>query len=100
MLELGKQRYQQLRLVLLVLPRYWRWNQIGGQTGNCWTHKIGNQVRIQAQSGIILMLKTKKLTLGSPAISAGDYRRNYVHFRNLTEIVKKNFRIRKKNQKE
>ena len=28
------------------------WNMIGGQTGNCGHIKIGNQVRIQAQSGI------------------------------------------------
>ncbi|WP_124641168.1 UDP-3-O-(3-hydroxymyristoyl)glucosamine N-acyltransferase [Amniculibacterium aquaticum] len=65
------------------------WNQIGGQVGVVGHIKIGNQVKIQAQSGVNNSVKDGDVLYGSPAISASDYRRNYVHFRNLTEIVKR-----------
>ena len=59
------------------------WNMIGGQTGIVGHIKIGNQVRIQAQSGVNASVEDGQTLYGSPAIAAGDYRRNYVHFRNL-----------------
>ncbi|MBS1571024.1 MAG: UDP-3-O-(3-hydroxymyristoyl)glucosamine N-acyltransferase [Bacteroidetes bacterium] len=65
------------------------WNMIGGQVGVVGHIKIGNQVKIQAQSGVNNSVKDGETLYGSPAIAAGEYRRNYVHFRNLTEIVKK-----------
>ena len=74
------------------------WNQIGGQTGIVGHIKIGNQVRIQAQSGVNSNVEDKETLYGSPAISAGDYRRNYVHFRNLTEIVKRISELEKKSK--
>lgn len=63
------------------------WNQIGGQVGVVGHIKIGNKVRIQAQSGVNNNVEDGETLYGSPAISAGDFRRNYVHFRNFTEIV-------------
>jgi UDP-3-O-[3-hydroxymyristoyl] glucosamine N-acyltransferase len=75
------------------------WNMIGGQTGIVGHIKIGNQVKIQANSGVNSSVKDGEVLYGSPAISAGDYRRNYVHFRNLTEIVKKINQL-EKNSKE
>lgn len=65
------------------------WNQIGGQVGVVGHIKIGNQVKIQAQSGVNNEVKDGEIIYGSPAISARDFRRNYVHFRNFTEIVKR-----------
>lgn len=65
------------------------WNQIGGQAGIVGHIKIGNQVKIQAQSGVNNNVEDREIIYGSPAIPAGDFRRNYVHFRNLTEIVKR-----------
>lgn len=65
------------------------WNMIGGQTGIVGHIKIGNKVRIQAQSGVNSSVEDGETLYGSPAIPAGDYRRNYVHFKNLTEIVKR-----------
>ena len=65
------------------------WNMVGGQVGIVGHLTIGNEVKIQAQSGIISNVKDKEILYGSPAINAGDYRRNYIHFRNLTEIVKR-----------
>lgn len=63
------------------------WNQIGGQVGIVGHIEIGNQVKIQAQSGVNSSVKDQEILYGSPAISASDYRRNYVHFRNFSEIV-------------
>ena len=65
------------------------WNQIGGQVGVVGHIQIGNQVKIQAQSGVNSSAKDGEVLYGSPAINASEYRRNYVHFRNFTEIVKR-----------
>ena len=65
------------------------WNMIGGQAGIVGHITIGNQVKIQAQSGVNSNTKDGEVLYGSPAINAGDYRRNYVHFRNFTEIIKR-----------
>jgi UDP-3-O-[3-hydroxymyristoyl] glucosamine N-acyltransferase len=43
-------------------------------------------------------VEDKETLYGSPAISAGDYRRSYVHFRNLTEIVKRISELEKKSK--
>ena len=51
--------------------------------------KIGDQVKIQAQSGVNSSVNDKETVYGSPAISYNDYLRSYVHFRNLPEIVKR-----------
>lgn len=63
------------------------WNMIGGQTGIVGHINIGNRVKIQAQSGVNASVKDEEILYGSPAISASDYRRNYVHFRNFNKIV-------------
>ena len=63
------------------------WNQIGGQVGIVGHITIGNQVKIQAQSGINNDTKDGEILYGSPAMPAADFRRNYVHFRNLNGIV-------------
>lgn len=65
------------------------WNQIGGQVGIVGHIKIGNQVKIQAQSGVNGNAADGEILYGSPAISASDFRRNYVHFRHFNDIVKR-----------
>ncbi|AZI34164.1 UDP-3-O-(3-hydroxymyristoyl)glucosamine N-acyltransferase [Kaistella carnis] len=65
------------------------WNQIGGQVGIVGHIQIGNQVKIQAQSGVNSSTKDGEILYGSPAINAGEYRRNYVHFRNFSDIIKR-----------
>ena len=75
------------------------WNQIGGQVGIVGHIKIGNQVKIQAQSGVNNNTDDGSVLYGSPAISASDYRRNYVHFRNFTDIVERINKL-EKNSKE
>ncbi|WKS96132.1 UDP-3-O-(3-hydroxymyristoyl)glucosamine N-acyltransferase [Riemerella columbina] len=65
------------------------WNQIGGQVGIVGHIQIGNHVKIQAQSGVNTKVADGEILYGSPAISANDFRRNYVHFRNFGKIVDK-----------
>jgi len=65
------------------------WNMIGGQTGIVGHINIGNNVRIQAQSGVNSCVKDGQVIYGSPAISAGDFRRSYVYFRSLPNVVKR-----------
>lgn len=72
------------------------WNQIGGQVGVVGHIKIGNQVKIQAQSGINKNVDDQEILYGSPAIPASDFRRNYVHFKNLSDIVKRLDALEKK----
>ncbi|KUG12534.1 UDP-3-O-(3-hydroxymyristoyl)glucosamine N-acyltransferase [Elizabethkingia miricola] len=65
------------------------WNMIGGQTGIVGHINIGNQVKIQAQSGVNSSVSDHEVLYGSPAISATDFRRSYVHFRNFPDIVQR-----------
>lgn len=74
------------------------WNMIGGQVGVVGHVKIGNQVKIQAQSGIISNTKDGEVLYGSPAMSAGDFRRNYVHFRNFADIVQRLNKLEKNSK--
>lgn len=62
--------------------------QIGGQVGIAGHITIGNNVKIQAQSGIARNVKDNEILQGSPAITLSDYNKSYVHFKNLTKIVK------------
>ena len=61
---------------------------IGGQVGIVGHLTIGNNVKIQAQSGVIRNIKDGEVLQGSPALSYGNYNKSYVHFKNLPEIVK------------
>ncbi len=70
--------------------------QIGGQVGIAGHITIGNNVKIQAQSGIARNVKANEILQGSPAIAIGDYNKSYVHFKNLTKIVKDINEIEKK----
>ena len=60
---------------------------IGGQVGIIGHLKIGNGVKIAAQSGIGHDLEDNSIVQGSPAIRARDYKRAFVHFTKLPDIV-------------
>lgn len=60
---------------------------IAGQVGIIGHLVIGNDVKIGAQSGISTNLKDGTTVLGSPAFEIGRYRKAYVMFRNLPDIV-------------
>lgn len=60
---------------------------IGGQVGIVGHLEIGNNVKIAAQSGIGSNVKDNEVIQGSPAFSIRDYRKSYVFFKKLPQIV-------------
>jgi UDP-3-O-[3-hydroxymyristoyl] glucosamine N-acyltransferase len=60
---------------------------IAAQVGIIGHITIGDNVKIAAQSGVSNSVKENAVIFGSPAFDAGEYRRAYVHFRNLQKIV-------------
>ena len=68
---------------------------IGGQVGIVGHLTIGNNVRIQAQSGITKNLKDNDLVQGTPAFGYSDFNKSYVYFRNLPKMVTKISNIEK-----
>ncbi len=63
--------------------------QIGGQVGVAGHLHVGHHVKIAAQSGIGSDIPDGAVVQGSPAFPIGEYKRSYVHFRNLPEIVQR-----------
>ena len=61
---------------------------IGGQVGVVGHLNIGNNVKIAAQSGIASDVKKDSIIQGSPSFNVSDYRRSYVYFKRLPNIVK------------
>jgi UDP-3-O-[3-hydroxymyristoyl] glucosamine N-acyltransferase len=62
---------------------------IAGQVGFVGHLNIGDEVKVGAQSGISGNLKDGSIVMGSPAIEISMHRRSLVHFKNLSEIVKR-----------
>lgn len=69
--------------------------QVGGQVGIAGHLHIGDRVKIAAQSGIGANLPDDSVVQGSPAFAIGEYKRSYVHFRNLPEIVQRILELEK-----
>lgn len=61
---------------------------IGGQVGISGHLKIGNHVKIAAQSGIMNHLSDHSVVMGSPAFEIQEYRKAYVFFRKLPQLIK------------
>ena len=67
-----------------------RFCQIGGQVGITGHLKIPDNVKIAGQSGISNSLtKEGAIMMGSPAFDIGQYRKAYVGFRKLPDIMKR-----------
>jgi UDP-3-O-[3-hydroxymyristoyl] glucosamine N-acyltransferase len=64
-------------------------NQIGGQVGIAGHLVIGNHVRIAGQSGIGADVPDGATLQGSPAFEIGPYKRSYVAFRKLPELMRR-----------
>jgi len=62
---------------------------IGGQVGIVGHITIGDNVKIAAQSGIGSNVKDNEVLQGSPAFHISDYKRAYIYFRKLTELVER-----------
>ena len=72
-----------------------KYNMMGGQVGIAGHLTIGNKNQIQAQSGINKNIKDNQQLYGTPAIDAMNYRKSYIHFKGLNELVKKIDEIQK-----
>ena len=60
---------------------------IGGQAGIAGHLTIGNNVRMQAKSGIGRNIKDNEILQGTPAFGYSDYNKSYVYFKKLPELV-------------
>ena len=73
---------------------------IGGQVGIVGHITIADNVKIGAGSGVEASItRDGAMMLGAPAIEIGKARRNFIHWRNLDEIVRKIYTIEKKLDK-
>ena len=71
---------------------------IGGQVGVVGHIQLADQTKIAAQSGIgSSVSKPGQVLQGSPAFEISDYKRAYVHFRNLGKLEKRISDLEKKN---
>ncbi len=62
----------------------------GGQVGISPHLNIADGTKISAQAGLSNNVKNENsIVMGSPAINAMDYRKAFVHFKNLEKIVKR-----------
>lgn len=75
-------------------------NMIGGQVGITGHLNIGNKIQIQAQSGVNYDVKDEEKLYGSPAFSAINFRKSYVHFKNFNKIVERLNILEKKLKEE
>lgn len=62
---------------------------MGGQVGIIGHISIGDGSKIAAQAGIGQAVKPGETVMGSPAISSGDYKKSYIGFIKLPEILKR-----------
>ncbi len=69
---------------------------IAAQVGIIGHIKIGDNAKIAAQSGVSASVQEDSIVFGSPAFNAREYRRSYVHFRNLQKIVNRIDNLEKK----
>jgi UDP-3-O-[3-hydroxymyristoyl] glucosamine N-acyltransferase len=73
---------------------------IGGQVGIVGHITIADNVKIGAGSGVEASItRDGAMMLGAPAIEISKARRNFIHWRNFDEIVKKVYSIEKKLNK-
>jgi UDP-3-O-[3-hydroxymyristoyl] glucosamine N-acyltransferase len=73
---------------------------IGGQVGIVGHITVADNVKIGAGSGIEASITTDgAVMLGAPAIEVSKARRNFIHWRNLDEIVRKVYSIEKQLKK-
>lgn len=73
---------------------------IGGQVAIIGHISIADEVKIVGQSGIIKSITEKgSIVQGSPAFNFNDYKKSSVHFRKLSELVKR-IEFLEKNRKD
>lgn len=72
----------------------------GGQVGITGHAQIANGVMCAAQTGIASSLtQENSIFMGSPGMEAGEYKRSFIHYRNLPKIVKRIDELERKLEK-
>jgi len=69
---------------------------IGGQVAIVGHITVGNNVKVQALSGVARSLKDDAVVQGSRAFNYSDWNRSYVHFKNLGKLVARVNELEKK----
>ena len=59
----------------------------GGQVGVAGHITVGDNVKVQAQSGVTKNTKSGGVIKGTPAFNQTDYNKSYVYFKNLPKLV-------------
>lgn len=62
---------------------------IGGQVGIIGHLKIGNKVKIAAKSGVMVNIADEEFHMGNPSLNARNYKKSYVHFKQLDKLAKR-----------
>ena len=73
---------------------------IAGQVGIVGHLRIGDNVKIGAQSGVEHDIKDGEIYLGTPALEVRKTRRLYVYWRNFDQVMKKIYQLEKSVKKE
>ena len=60
---------------------------VGGQVGFIGHITIGDNVRIQAQTGVARNVKDNEVLYGTPAFAYKDYVKSYIYFKKLPDLV-------------
>lgn len=60
---------------------------LGGQVGLSGHIKIGDRVKIAAQSGVPGNVNNDEVIMGSPAFTSTDYKKSFIGFRRLPQIL-------------
>lgn len=70
-------------------------SQLGGQSGIGGHLQLGENVQVGGQAGVITNLKSDRAYFGTPAIELNNYMRAYAVFKQLPELRKEVYRLKK-----
>lgn len=88
--EIGENTYIAANCVVAGSTKIGKNCMFSGQVGIIGHLTIADNTMITAQSGISKSISNKgEVYMGSPAFEAGKYRKAYIHFRNLDDLVKR-----------
>lgn len=94
--EIGENTYIAANCVVAGSTKIGKNCMFSGQVGIIGHLSIADNTMITAQSGISKNITNKgEVYMGSPAFDAGKYRKAYIHFRNLDDLVKRVDKIEK-----
>ncbi|MFA4851516.1 MAG: UDP-3-O-(3-hydroxymyristoyl)glucosamine N-acyltransferase [Bacteroidales bacterium] len=98
--EIGENTYIAANNVIAGSTKIGKNCMFSGQVGIVGHLNIADNTIIAAQSGISKSITKKgESYMGSPAFEVGKYRKSYIHFRNLSELVERIEKLEKTQNK-